>query len=104
VKLNYRIISEKKECIILQSISYSFNHFIIIFLILTTPELANTLGESSYAARRAIDIIAATGNVIAIVGLIGAVTGAIGVDILFTVKRLVRTFGKNTLQLGKIYS
>jgi circularin A/uberolysin family circular bacteriocin len=65
-------------------------------LTLTTPELASTLGVSSYAARRAIDIIATAGNVAAIVGLVGAVTGAgaIGAGILFTVKRLVRTFGK----------
>lgn len=54
-----------------------------------------TLGVSSYAARRAIDIIAAV-NVAAIVGLIGAVTGAgvIGAGILFTAKRLIKRFGK----------
>ena len=67
----------------------------LLFLTLTTPELANTLGVNIYAAKRAIDIIATAGNVAAI-GLIGAVTGAgvIGAGILFTAKRLIKRFGK----------
>lgn len=68
----------------------------LLFLTLTTPELANTLGVNIYAAKSAIDIIATAGNVAAIVGLIGAVTGAgvIGAGILFTAKRLIKRFGK----------
>ncbi|WP_305133161.1 uberolysin/carnocyclin family circular bacteriocin [Thomasclavelia cocleata] len=68
----------------------------LLFLTLTTPELASTLGVSSYAAKKAIDIIAAAGDVAAIVGLVGAVTGAgaIGAGILFTAKKLIKSYGK----------
>ncbi|HDH4185525.1 TPA: uberolysin/carnocyclin family circular bacteriocin [Staphylococcus aureus] len=68
----------------------------LLFLTLTTPELTSTLGVSTFAAKRAIDIIAAAGNVAAIVGLVGAVTGAgiIGAGILFTAKKLIKHYGK----------
>ncbi|HEC2193792.1 TPA: uberolysin/carnocyclin family circular bacteriocin, partial [Staphylococcus delphini] len=66
------------------------------YLFTTTPELASTLGISAYAAKKAIDIIAAAGDVAAIIGLVGAVTGAgaIGAGILFTAKRMIKAYGK----------
>lgn len=62
----------------------------------TTVYLAHTLGINYYAAKRAIDIISAAGNVAAIIGLIGAVTGAgiIGAGIVYTAKRIIRRYGK----------
>lgn len=67
-----------------------------LFLVLATPNLASTLGISSYAAKKAIDIIAAAGDVAAIVGLIAAITGAgaIGTGILWTAKSLIKKYGK----------
>lgn len=65
-------------------------------LMFTTPNLASTLGISSYAAKKAIDIISAAGNVVAIIGLIGAVTGAgaIGAGLVFTAKTMIKKYGK----------
>lgn len=60
-------------------------------LMFTTPNLASTLGISSYAAKKAIDIISAAGNVVAIIGLIGAVTGA---GLVFTAKTMIKKYGK----------
>ena len=86
----------KRKNAILFSLLVTVSIASLLFLTLTTPELASTLGVSNYAAKKAIDIISTAGNVAAIVGLIGAVTGAgvIGVGILYTAKRLIKRFGK----------
>ncbi|MFD2696119.1 uberolysin/carnocyclin family circular bacteriocin [Sporolactobacillus shoreicorticis] len=61
-----------------------------------TPYLASTLGISSYAAKKAIDIISTASSIYAIIGLIAAIVGGggIGVGILFTAKALIKKFGK----------
>ncbi|MEP9853199.1 uberolysin/carnocyclin family circular bacteriocin [Staphylococcus aureus] len=86
----------KRKNTLLFSLLVTISIASLLFLTLTTPELASTLGVSAYAAKKAIDIIAAAGDVAAIVGLVGAVTGAgaIGAGILFTAKKLIKSYGK----------
>ncbi|MER2226932.1 MAG: uberolysin/carnocyclin family circular bacteriocin [Carnobacterium sp.] len=61
-----------------------------------SPDLTSTLGLSTYAAKKVIDIISAASSVAAVVGIIAAVVGGggIGVGILATAKALVKKYGK----------
>ncbi|MCD8915294.1 uberolysin/carnocyclin family circular bacteriocin [Staphylococcus simulans] len=88
------VLSSKKVVFVLLLSMISALSF--IYLSISIPELASTLGVSSYAAKKAIDIIAAAGDVMAIIGLIGVVTGAgaIGAGLLWTAKRLIVKYGK----------
>ncbi|MED2697044.1 uberolysin/carnocyclin family circular bacteriocin [Bacillus thuringiensis] len=58
-------------------------------------QLSSTLGISGYAAKKAIDIISAAGDLYAIIGLLGVVTGvgAIGYGIVVSAKSLARKYG-----------
>ncbi|AZR80800.1 uberolysin/carnocyclin family circular bacteriocin [Bacillus cereus] len=59
-------------------------------------EFSSTLGISGYAAKKAVDIISAAGDLYAIIGLLGVVTGvgAIGYGIVVTAKTLAKKYGK----------
>lgn len=61
-----------------------------------TPMIISTLGISSYAAKKVIDILAAAGTVWSVVGIIGAVVGGggIGVAILESAKWMIKRYGK----------
>ncbi|WP_010632937.1 uberolysin/carnocyclin family circular bacteriocin [Sporolactobacillus vineae] len=67
-----------------------------LFYAFSTPYLASTLGISTYAAKKAIDLISAASSIYAIIGLIAAIAGGggIGIGILFTAKALIKKFGK----------
>lgn len=58
--------------------------------------LASTLGISSYASKKVIDIISAAGTIWSIVGIVAAVvgTGGIGVGVLVAAKVLAKKYGK----------
>lgn len=59
-------------------------------------ELASTLGISSAAATKAINIIDAASTVVSIISLIGIVTGAgaISYAIVATAKTMIKKYGK----------
>lgn len=56
--------------------------------------LVTTLGISSRAAYKAIDIVSSAGTIWSIIGLIGVAVGSGEIGILFTAKALVKKFGK----------
>lgn len=59
-------------------------------------ELASTLGISTAAAKKAIDIIDAASTIASIISLIGIVTGAgaISYAIVATAKTMIKKYGK----------
>lgn len=58
--------------------------------------LTSTLGISTYASKKVIDIISTAGTIWSIVGIVAAVvgTGGIGVGVLITAKALAKKYGK----------
>ena len=83
--------------------SVFFLALVVMFsVLLHVPNLVSTLGISSYAAKRVIDIVSTAGNVAAVVGIVAAVIGGggIGVGILYTAKRLVAKYGARYAAAG----
>ncbi|HDL6578102.1 TPA: uberolysin/carnocyclin family circular bacteriocin, partial [Enterococcus faecalis] len=69
---------------------------VVCVINLTQPHLTSTLGISTYAAKKVIDIISAAGSVWSVVGIVAAVVGGggIGAAILVTAKSFVKRYGK----------
>ncbi|MGX9290931.1 uberolysin/carnocyclin family circular bacteriocin [Bacillus sp. A015] len=61
-----------------------------------TAELTSTLGISTVAAKKAIDIIDSASTVLSIISLLGVVTGAgaIGYGIIVAAKAMSKKYGK----------
>jgi len=64
--------------------------------VMVAPNLISTLGISSYAATKIIDIVATAGSVYSIIGIVAAVIGSagFGVALLVTARSLIKTYGK----------
>lgn len=69
----------------------------IMFLVgNANAHLVSTLGVSSYAAKKIINIISTASTIWSIIGIVGAIigSGGIGVGVLFTAKALIKKYGK----------
>ncbi|SFU43940.1 circular bacteriocin, circularin A/uberolysin family [Clostridium sp. DSM 8431] len=79
-----------------KKMSYLIISSLAIAMIASSIGLASTLGISSYAAKKVIDIIDAVSTVATIISLATAVigAGAISAAIVATAKKMIKKYGK----------